>query len=130
VQDPLIGVPFSHQNLRALLARLRGVSGAGVRAGEGDRETDASTQKLLRRVCDNVLELGKHGCGRNKDMDCSLGHVAVTAAVLGDAPRFHQAVERTREAWAEESVVELGGIIDPQDPPVNEKEYDFLSLSL
>ena len=54
--------------------------------------------------------------------DAYLGHIAVTAAFLGDADLFRDAVAQTSAAWGSESYSALGALVNLEHPPVEPLE--------
>jgi hypothetical protein len=81
--------------------------------------TKASLQKILLRLCRVILD---EGFVAEKENDVYLGHVAVTAAFLGDWPLFQEARENTCKAWQYGSWSALGGLIDLQSPSIEADE--------
>ncbi|KAI5861417.1 hypothetical protein GGS23DRAFT_576734 [Durotheca rogersii] len=116
---PLIGDTYSHEDLNAVMVRLRDTIGADAHSKGHD--TDTSMRKLILQLCDNVLNK-KPDKRRTSEQDFRRGHVAVTAAIFGDAPLFHKAVVQTHGAWAGASCFALGVTMDFQEPSVDEKD--------
>ena len=79
-------------------------------------EAPSTLRDILCRLCHIILDERFEAGGKKDEY---LGHVAVTAAALGDPSLFYEAQQQTRNSWQGQRWIELGKIIDPQYPFVD-----------
>ncbi|KAM5365756.1 hypothetical protein ACJZ2D_010825 [Fusarium nematophilum] len=92
----------------------------------GDGNNNPSLRKILVCLCLIILD---EGFAAEEENDVYLGHVAVTAAFLGDRRLFQEAQKKTCKFWQDDSWFALGGLVGLQQvPSVGENDIDTALL--